>query len=60
MIFIVAVGAVWTSVMSVGGAAAMAPIAAWLWLTVLVITRRAATREHLRAGRGTRRFPLAR
>jgi hypothetical protein len=30
--------------MVTGGATAMAPIAGWLWLTVLFVIRRAATR----------------
>jgi hypothetical protein len=60
MIFVVAAGAVWTSVMAVGGATAMAPVAAWLWLTVLLITRRAATRERLGAGHRADRSPVPR
>jgi hypothetical protein len=45
VVLILAAGAVWTSVMAVGGAIAMAPIAGWLWLTILFVIRRAATRE---------------
>jgi hypothetical protein len=44
---IVALGAVWTSVVAADGALAMSPIACWLWLTVISITRRAARRERL-------------
>jgi hypothetical protein len=44
-VLILTAGAVWTSAMVVGGATAMAPIAGWLWLTVLFVIRRAATRE---------------
>jgi hypothetical protein len=45
MTLIVAVGAVWTSVMVAGGATVMAPIAGWLWLTVFFTTRRAVARK---------------
>jgi hypothetical protein len=44
VVLILAAGAAWTSVMAAAGAAAMAPIAGWLWLTVLFVIRRAATR----------------
>jgi hypothetical protein len=44
---IVAVGALWTSVMAADGAPAMSPIACWLWLTVLFITRRAVKRKRV-------------
>jgi hypothetical protein len=44
MTAIVAGGAVWTSVMAAEGALEMAPVAAWLWLTVPFTTRRGTTR----------------
>jgi hypothetical protein len=44
VILILAAGAAWTSILAVAGATALAPIAGWLWLTVLFVIRRAATR----------------
>jgi hypothetical protein len=44
VILILAAGAAWTSALAVAGATAMAPIAGWLWLTVLFVVRRAAKR----------------
>lgn len=58
VIFILAAGAVWASVMAAGGAMAMAPIAGWLWLTVGLVIRRAATRP-TPAGHRTDRSPTA-
>jgi hypothetical protein len=45
VVLILAIGAVWTTVMVARGSMAMAPIAGWLWLTVLLTARRAVTRR---------------